>query len=139
MSWVVVGVGAGTALLGAYTASEQRRAAATAQEDQNRRSQNITAAQTQYSPWTHLSPQTAQTGAVPAGVSDLGGALQGAEAGYLTGQSAKQRSLDQAKTQAQIDALKAQELKAQMDALKGGGGTSWSDVTPGAGKFSNIG
>ncbi len=138
MAWMVTAV-VGTGLLGAYTASEQRRAARDAQEEQNRRSSAISAAQTQYSPWTHINPQAADTKALPTGVSDLGGALQGAEAGYLTGQSMKQRNLDQAKTQAQIDALKAQELKAQMDALKGGGSTAWSDVTPGAGGFSNIG
>lgn len=74
MSWVAVGT---MAALGAVQGNQQRQAQAKA----NQQNADISAAQTQYSPWTNIKPQGVQMGALGGGA--LGGAEQGALAGAM--------------------------------------------------------
>jgi type II secretory pathway pseudopilin PulG len=77
MSWVVAGVAAGTAVLGAVQASQQRKA----QQQANQQQANISAAQTEFSPWTKIQPQGFNPEAPTA--SALGGAVQGGLGGAM--------------------------------------------------------
>jgi hypothetical protein len=72
MSWVAVGVS-----VGAVQGAQQRKA----QQDANQQQANISAAQTEFSPWTKIQPQAANL--QPVTSSALGGAAQGALAGAM--------------------------------------------------------
>lgn len=119
MSWIVVGVGAATAALGAYQASENRRAQKSAIERQNHDNLRIAQAQAEYSPWTGIKPQNTTMNAVPAGQSDFGGAVQGGIGGAMFGQGIKQN-------QAELEKLKAEEDLAKIRAMGGGGSNPWA-------------
>lgn len=69
----------GMALLGAVQGDQQRRA----QENANKQNANISAAQTEYSPWTHLGASTPQIQAPGKGASALAGLAQGALSGAM--------------------------------------------------------
>lgn len=83
MSWVVAGVAGGTAVLGALNAANQRKA----QQRQNQQSADVSAAQTQFSPWTHIQPQGFQPQAITA--NPMSGAVQGGLGGAMFGMQLK--------------------------------------------------
>lgn len=83
MTWVVSGVTAGTAALGAFQADEQRKAQIAA----NRQQAEMAAAQTQYSPWTGMATGQANLQAVTG--NPLAGALQGGLQGAMFAKSLK--------------------------------------------------
>lgn len=117
MAWGVVAVAAGTALLGAYQASEQRRAQRDAVEQQNNANLKVSRAQTEYSPWTGIKPQGYSAQGVPVGQSDLGGAVQGGLGGAMFAMQAKNQMADnQAKQGAELEGefnqMKADPLQA---------------------------
>lgn len=72
--------------LGALQGSIQ----ANAQKNAQKRQADLAAAQTQYSPWTGISPQQFQPQAVDATGSMLTGALGGGLAGYMAGRNKSQ-------------------------------------------------
>jgi len=79
MTWVVVG-SSGVGLASGYMNAKS-------QERNNARQADISAAQAQYSPWTHITPSNPNLQATdPAGAALVGGA-QGALAGVMTKQS----------------------------------------------------
>lgn len=82
MTWVASGIAVGSAALGAYSADKQRQQ----QANTNKQSAAITAAQTEFSPWTHLTPQAAHMGS-NFGPGAAGGAAQGALGGAMFAKS----------------------------------------------------
>lgn len=78
MSWVAVGVAGTTAVVGAVNASEQRKQQANA----NKQSAAISAAQQEWSPWTHMQPQEFKPGS-NFGPGALGGGIQGGLGGAM--------------------------------------------------------
>lgn len=96
MSWVVVG----TAAVSAVAADQKRQA----QERANVQQSKISAAQTEYSPWTGITPQAYQPQAVDS--SALGGAIQGGLSGAMFSQGLKKNDAEIAKLKAEEDAAK---------------------------------
>jgi len=92
MPWIPLAVAAVSAVQG-----EAQRAA---QQRQNQKQADISAAQTQYSPWTHLGASTPQMQAPTP--SALGGAAQGALAGAMYSQQSKNNDLWQQMMQKQM-------------------------------------
>lgn len=105
MSWALTAT-AGMAALGAYNADQQRKA----QQKQNQLSADITAAQTQYSPWTKITPQAFQ-GQAPTG-NAVAGAAEGALGGAMFGMKLQDRN---AKIASQNEA-QGNELEKEFDA-----------------------
>lgn len=99
MSWFVAGTTAATAVVGAYSADQQRKA----QQDANKQQSEMAAAQTQYSPWTGM--QTGQANLQPVTASALQGGLQGGLSGAMFGQGMKTSQAEQAKLAAETEAL----------------------------------
>jgi hypothetical protein len=83
MSWVVSGVAVGSAVIGAYSQEEQRKAQVAA----NKQQAEMAAAQTQYSPWTGMG--SGQANMQPVTGNALSGALQGGLSGAMFGQGLK--------------------------------------------------
>ena len=83
MPWIPLA----TAAIGAVQGDAQRRA----QQNANQQAANVSAAQTEFSPWTHITPQ----GFAPQAptTSGFGGAAQGALSGVMFGQQMKQNDL----------------------------------------------
>lgn len=77
MSWAIAGTAAGTALLGAVNASQQRNA----QRKQNQMQADQAAAQMEFSPWTGVKPGTPQMQTETA--NPVGSALQGGLGGAM--------------------------------------------------------
>lgn len=100
MSWVVSGAAAATAVVGAYSADQQRKA----QQDANKQQAEMAAAQTQYSPWTGM--QTGQANLQPVTASALQGGLQGGLSGAMFGQGMKTSQAEQAKLAAETEEIK---------------------------------
>lgn len=77
---------AAMAAIGALQGAQQRKA----QQQANQQSANITAAQTEFSPWTKISPQGFQ--ATPITGNAFGGALQGGLSGAMFAQANKSQA-----------------------------------------------
>lgn len=77
MSWVATGVAVGSAVIGAEQGNAQRKAQAQA----NRANMEMSAAQTEFSPWTKINPTNAQAQAPTTSGSQ--GAMQGALSGAM--------------------------------------------------------
>lgn len=98
MSWIIAGTAAGSAVLGAAQASQQRKAAA----QTNAANANLAAAQTRFSPWTGMAGKYE---AQPLGNTPLAGAAQGGLAGAIQGQGIKNSMAANDLIQAKIAAL----------------------------------
>lgn len=81
MSWIASGVAAGTAVLGAVNAGEQRKS----QQRANQAQGEISGAQMAMSPWTKMAPQ--QANLTPVTASPVGGFAQGALGGAMFAKS----------------------------------------------------
>jgi hypothetical protein len=92
MTWAVTAVAAGTAILGAVNADAQRKA----QQKANQQSADISAAQMEYSPWTHVNPQAAQV--TPVTGNALGGALEGGLGGAMFASAMKKNAAEKPTT-----------------------------------------
>lgn len=84
MSWIVAGTAIGSAVLGAAQGQQKRKA----EQEANQANAQITAAQTQYSPWTGMAPQKFE--ATPIADSALGGAVVGGYGGLAQGMKLKE-------------------------------------------------
>lgn len=81
MSWIAVGIGVGTAALGAYTKNEQNKAQARAQKA----NLEANAEMMRYSPWSGMKTGLMTQEATP-GMSDaIGSGLQSGLKGYQFG------------------------------------------------------
>lgn len=88
MSWIVVGVGVGTAALAAYQQGEQAKAA-----KRNKQAElNANAAQIENAPYTHAAIQTEGMGNIkdPSSAA-VGGAMQGGLTGAMMGSQFKKQ------------------------------------------------
>lgn len=101
--------------VGAIMQGQQAKAQRKAQQQQA----NISAAQTEYSPWTGITPQ--QFNPQPITASALGGAVQGGLSGVMQEQAMKQGAADADLTQAQTNYYNSQ-------AAGGGGESAWMQM-----------
>jgi hypothetical protein len=115
MAWVTVGIAGGTALLGALSAANQRKA----QQQQNQAQADISAAQTQYSPWTGVKPQAAQMQAVTG--DPLGGAAQGALSGAMFAQGMKNQDANRPKVNPEQDAMEKMKQEQMKNSFSNSG------------------
>jgi hypothetical protein len=89
MSWVVTGIGVtvGTTALGAVQANQNRKA----QQKANQQQADISAAQTQYSPWTGIKGGTPDIKATPDNTAGIIG--QGALSGVMFGEKMSRKGI----------------------------------------------
>lgn len=98
--------------VGGIMAGQQARAQKKAQQQQA----NVTAAQTEYSPWTGITPQ--QFNPTPITTSAMSGAVQGGLSGLMQEQAMQ-------KSQAQDDLMKSQTDYYNSQSQGGGGQSPW--------------
>lgn len=77
MSWIVAGVAAASAVMGAVNQGNQARA----QKKANETNANMAAAEQQYSPWTGMKASAPPVN--PISASPVGGAMQGGLSGAM--------------------------------------------------------
>lgn len=100
------------AALGAIQGEGQRRS----QERANKQQANISAAQTEFSPWTGLTPQAFTPQAEGAGA--LGGAVQGGLSGAMFSQGLDKADAEAARLKAEADAMNQQQMIYQPPGMR---------------------
>lgn len=107
MSWIVAGTAIGSAVLGAAQGAQKRKA----EQASNQANAELTAAQTEFSPWTHLQPQSFTS--APVASSGFGGAAQGALGGAMFGQGLKKQNMESAQLEEEKAKIAGMGLSAR--------------------------
>jgi hypothetical protein len=107
MSWIIAGTAVGGAVLGAVQGGQKRKA----EQQQNQANAMITAAQSEFNPWTGIKPQ--QFNAQAPTSTALGGAAEGGLGGAMFAQGLKNSQSANAKT-----GLDAQKTQLEIDDMK---------------------
>lgn len=109
-----------TALIMGGLGMAQGAQQANTQKKQNKLNADISAAQTQYSPWTGITPSNPDIKAVDATGSALAGGIGGAFSGYMQGKN----------SQAADEQNKFMKELAMQGSNAGGGGNAWANMKP---------